>query len=246
MLAAFRSCAAWAGESCVRKRFSRSALFAAFGGFFCLVVAIGACASTAQAQETAVDLDPANSTITFTLGATLHTVHGTFKMKSGEIRFDAVTGKASGSIIVDATTGNTDNSSRDHKMHAEIIESAKYPEIVFSPSLLTPSPGHTLKETLQQQGAAEIQASGIFRLHGEDHEVTLTLDVRNEGDGRVEIASTFPIPYIQWGLKSPNTFILHVSDTVDLDIHASGKITSGARQTATFGSTRGTSSTATQ
>ena len=179
---------------------------------------------TISAQEDVAKLDPATSTIRFTLGATLHTVHGTFKMKSGEIRVEAATGKASGSIVVDATSGESGDSSRDHKMHKEIIESAKYPEIVFSPTQLIAQPGHTLAETLNQKGTTQVQANGIFRLHGQDHEVTLDLAVQNDGNGHVQISSTFPIPYIKWGLKSPNTFFLRVSDTVQLEIRASGQI----------------------
>ena len=176
------------------------------------------------AQEAVAKLDAATSTIHFTLGATLHTVHGTFKMKSGEIRVDPATGKASGSIVVDATSGESGDSSRDHKMHKEIIESAKYPEIVFSPAQLIAQPGHTLTETLNQKGITQVQANGIFRLLGQDHEVTLDLAVQNDGNGHVQISSSFPIPYIKWGLKNPNTFILRVSDTVQLEIHASGQI----------------------
>lgn len=154
----------------------------------------------------------------------MHTVHGTFKLKRGEIHVDPVTGKASGAIVVDATSGDSGDSSRDHKMHTEIIESSKYPEIVFSPTQLDAQPGHALKESLEQKGTTHVRADGIFRLHGQDHDVTLDLDVQNDGNGRIEISSTFPIPYIKWGLKNPNTFILRVSDTVQLEIHASGQI----------------------
>ena len=113
-------------------------------------------------------------------------------------------------------------------MHKEIIESAKYPEIVFSPTQLIARSGHTLKETLDQKGTTQVQANGIFRLHGQDHEVTLDLTVQNDGTGHVQVSSSFPIPYIKWGLKSPNTFILRVSDTVQLEIHASGQISNSS------------------
>ncbi len=53
-------------------------------------------APASVAQETLVTLDPAGAQIEFTLGATLHTVHGSFKLKHGEIRFDPATGSASG------------------------------------------------------------------------------------------------------------------------------------------------------
>lgn len=192
----------------------------------CLVFFVTTAPQAIRAQEASAKLDPANSTIKFTLGATLHTVHGTFKMKSGEIHFDSATGKASGSIVIDATSGESGDSARDNKMHKDILESAKYPEIVFSPTQLIAQAGHMLKETLDRKGTTQVQANGIFRLHGQDHDVTLDLAVQNDGDGHVEISSSFPIPYIKWGLKNPNTFILRVSDTVQLDIQAAGQVSS--------------------
>lgn len=191
---------------------------------FALLLILSFDARLLIAQETAVKLIPAKSPIHFTLGATLHTVHGTFQMKSGEIRIDPVTGAASGSIVIDATSGSSDNSSRDHKMHKEILESAKYPEIAFSPREFMPQPGHTLRETLNEKGTTQLQANGLFRLHGQDHDVTLDLTVENEGNGQVEISGAFPVPYVKWGLKSPNTLVLRVSDTVQLEIRASGQI----------------------
>jgi hypothetical protein len=41
------------------------------------------------------NIDPAKSVVHFTLGATLHTVHGTFRVESGTLRFDPGSGKAS-------------------------------------------------------------------------------------------------------------------------------------------------------
>jgi hypothetical protein len=40
----------------------------------------------------------------------------------------------------------------------------------------------------------------------------------------VQVSGKLSIPYIKWGLKSPNTFLLHVSDTVDVEIRSSGQI----------------------
>src|SRR6201982_1411891 len=65
------------------------------------------CAPRLFAQESIFALDPSKSTIEFTLGASLHTVHGTFKLKRGEIRFDPSKGTASGAIVVDALSGES-------------------------------------------------------------------------------------------------------------------------------------------
>ena len=103
-----------------------SAILAIALGVFVLAPAL-------RAQDSVITLDPATTEIDFTLAATLHTVHGTFKLKSGQIQWDSSTGRASGSIVIDATSGNTDNASRDKNMHTDILESVKFPEITFTP-----------------------------------------------------------------------------------------------------------------
>jgi polyisoprenoid-binding protein YceI len=211
----------------ISRIFGSSAFSATLRWKFLFLVVSAMSPAASHAQEIVVHLDPANTTIDFTLGATMHTVHGTFKMTSGEIDVNEVTGRASGTIVVDATSGNSDNGSRDDKMNKGVLDSAKYREIVFSPATLTAVPGHTLKETLEAKGTTELRADGLFSLHGQEHDITLDLAIRNNGNGGIQVSGNFPIPYIKWGLKSPNTFLLHVNDTVDLTIHATGHVVSG-------------------
>jgi len=165
-----------------------------------------------SAQETAVTLDPAETRIEYTLGATLHEVHGTFRLKSGVVHFNSLTGKAGGAIVVDATSGND---GRDSKMHREILESPKYPEIVFMPALV--------KGVVNAQGASQVEVSGIFRLHGQDHDLTLPLAIQMAGS-QVTASAHFAVPYQKWGLKNPSTFILRVKDTVEIDVEATGHL----------------------
>lgn len=176
----------------------------------------------ARAQELAVRIDPAQTKIEFTLSDVLHTVHGTFKVKRSTMRFDPSTGKISGAIIVDATSGESGNGSRDRKMHREILESGKFPEITFTPS--------QVKGALALQGPSRVEVAGQFNLHGQDHEVTLEMNVQPDGR-QLKLTTQLIIPYVQWGLKNPSTFILRVSDKVTIDIRAVGQAeASGAAQ----------------
>jgi polyisoprenoid-binding protein YceI len=169
-----------------------------------------------QAQASAVTLVPGSTKISFTLGATFHTVHGTLLLKSGVIRFDPGTGAASGSVIVDATSAETGNDSRDKNMHANILESQKFPEIVFTP--------RQVKGSVATQGKSEVEVVGTFRLHGQDHEMTMPVTVERDASGRLQADTHFAVPYVRWGLKNPSTFVLHVSDTVQLEIQATAQI----------------------
>jgi len=181
----------------------------------CVTLAALAIGPAGWAQEFVVQLDPTQTKIEFTLGSTLHTVEGTFKLKSGAIRYDPSTGKMSGLIVVDATSGESGNGGRDRKMHREILESNKYPEIIFTPT--------QVKSTFNPKSPSKLEVSGQFSLHGQDHDVTLPIDIQPSGR-QLQMATHITIPYIKWGLKNPSTFILRASDKVEIDIHAGGQL----------------------
>lgn len=171
-------------------------------------------AAVAQKQEV-VSFDPAGTTVNFTLADVLHTVHGTFKLKSGLIRFDAVTGVASGALVIDATSGDSGNKSRDQKMHSDILESGEYPEIVFVPQHVFGS--------MPAQGRAQVSVQGVFRMHGSEHPLTLTVPITVNGN-QLTANTQFLVPYQSWGLKNPSTFILRVSNQVQINITANARI----------------------
>jgi len=178
---------------------------------------VGAFAPAACAQAYVVNLDPAQTKITFTLDTTLHDVHGTFQLKSGQIHFDKASGKASGAIIVDARSGDSENKSRDKKMHQEILESPKYPEIVFTPQ--------QVRGSFDPQKASQVDVVGTFRMHGQDHDLTMTFAVQPASPARSQCDTHFTIPYVKWGMKDASTFLLHANDTVELEIRATAQIT---------------------
>jgi polyisoprenoid-binding protein YceI len=174
-------------------------------------------ARAAHAQELSVQVDPAQSNVEYSLGSTMHTVHGTFSIKNGSIHYDPASGKMGGTIVVDATSGQSGNSSRDSRMHREILESDKFPEIIFAPTKLT--------GVVAANGTSKVEVSGRFRLHGQEHDVTLPAEIKTEGQN-LSITTHMDIPYIQWGLKNPSNFLLHVSDTVKIEIQVRGHVQS--------------------
>jgi polyisoprenoid-binding protein YceI len=161
------------------------------------------------AGSMSLDLDPAKTTVQFTLHDVLHTVHGTFKLKRGSIQFDSDSGKASGEIVVDVTSGASGSDARDRRMHKEILESARYPEAIFTPD--------HVDGKVAPQGESQIDVHGDFKMHGADHELTLHVQVERMG-GQYIASTHFVIPYVAWGMKNPSNFLLKVDKTADLDI----------------------------
>ena len=164
------------------------------------------------ANSTSLDLDPAKTEIQFTLHDVLHTVRGTFQLKRGSIHFDPDSGKASGEIVVDVTSGASGSDARDRRMHKDILQSQRYPEAVFIPD--------RVDGKLAPQGSSQIDLHGVFKIHGADHDLVLHFQVDRAGDQGVASAH-FSIPYVEWGMKDPSNFLLKVDKTVDLDVKTS-------------------------
>jgi len=186
---------------------SRRWLIANFIAFLFCVAAL------CQSQQLRLEFDPSKTTIAFTLGDILHTVHGSFELKRGDVEYKIAAKSVSGNVIVDATSGQSGNHSRDRKMHKEILESARFPEINFHPDRVEGNVG-----TL---GASNIQVHGIFSIHGIDHELTMPVKLEVFPD-HWTADTHFTIPYVKWGIKNPSTFLLRVSESVEIDVHASG------------------------
>jgi polyisoprenoid-binding protein YceI len=170
----------------------------------------------AAAEQVQVTLDPAATKIEISVHDVHGGVRGTFKLKSGSISFDRKTGNAGGEMIVDARTGETGNNSRDSKMHKEVLESKRYPEITFIPK-------RVLGE-LAAQGQSNIQVEGVFHIHGADHDLTLSMPVQVSGD-QVTANTTFVVPYQSWGMKNPSLLFLHVDGKAQVTVSAAGRIT---------------------
>jgi polyisoprenoid-binding protein YceI len=129
--------------------------------------------------------------------------------------FDPATGAAEGEFLVDVTTGESGNSSRDAKMQNGVLESSKYPQAFFHPVKFSGN--------LKAGGTQNVTVGGTFNIHGADHPLTLQIAVRL--DGQEATATThFTISYVAWGMKDESTFLLKVDKEVTVDVVAWGTV----------------------
>jgi hypothetical protein len=169
----------------------------------------------ASANEIVLIVDPAQSSVHYTVSSSLHTVHGTFALKRGTLRLDPATGKAAGEIVVDAISGQSGNDSRDKKMHKEVLESARFTDIIFRPD--------HVEGTVQLQGGSSAQLHGSCVLHGSEHELTAPVRVELTS-GQWKGTASFSVPYNDWGLKNPGNFLLKVDHTVSIEVQMAGSM----------------------
>ncbi len=185
------------------------------GYLFLLAVLILCPVVGAQTHELQLQFSSATTSIGFTLGDTLHTIHGSFNLKIGDVSYDPATGSVHGSLVVDAASGQSNNRMRDRRMHREILESARFPEIAFRPD--------RVEGAIANSGASTVQVHGMFSIHGADHELIVPVRVQVFADHWIADAN-FTVPYVKWGIKDPSNFLLRVSESVEITVHATGAI----------------------
>lgn len=169
----------------------------------------------AAAEELTVRLDPEKTRVSFTLGATLHSVKGAARLASGEVRFDPESGEASGRVVVDAKSADTGNDGRDADMHGKVLESGRFPEVVLAVE--------RVEGRFEREGTSRLTLHGQLSIHGKSHPVSLAAEVTAKGR-EVEARLAFAVPYVAWGLKDPSKFMLSVAKEVRVAVDAVGTL----------------------
>ena len=183
--------------------------------FITALVILSGQLAAAQNRGMKVVLDPAQTEIRWKLSG-LHSVHGTFKLKTAEFLFNPKTGLAEGEILVDATTGESGNPARDKRMQEEVLESNRYPAIFYHPTEIK-GPIKT------DEGMQDLTGEGTFNIHGADHPLELPLKVQINA-GTVTATTRFTVPYVDWGMKNPSKLLLRVGKQVEIEVSAKGTI----------------------
>ena len=79
------------------------------------------------------------------------------------------------------------------------------------------------------RGDSALQVHGIFLLHGSEHALTVPAQVNLSGD-HWSASAKFTIPFIEWGLKNPSTWLLKVDRSVSIELELKGTIPSQAAE----------------
>ncbi|HEV7672103.1 MAG TPA: YceI family protein [Thermoanaerobaculia bacterium] len=175
---------------------------------------IAAVLMTAPGFAITFELDPQQTTLAMTFGATMHRVNGSLKVREGRIVISEG-GSASGRIVIDLTTAQTGVVRRDRKMHEKILESARFPLAVFTIE--------RMDGTVNRIGSSDIQLHGKLEMHGVTRQVALPARVTSDGH-RVSASGVLLIPYLQWGMADPSFFILRVEKQVKVTVKTAGRI----------------------
>jgi hypothetical protein len=178
-------------------------MLGALGGLGCALL-LSASAPLPQAQtskaaipEIILTVNPAQSTVHWSVDSSLHLVHGTFALKSGALHFES------------------GNASRDARMHKEILESTKYPDLIFQPTQID---GH-----IAVSGASDAKLHGVFSIHGADHDLIAAVHAELTGN-HWKGTTQFEVPYVRWGIKDPSNFLLKVKHVVSVELELSGEV----------------------
>ncbi len=170
-------------------------------------------ASVAFGQQ--LEFDNTATKIEWILVGNVHTVHGTFQLKQGEVNFDPANGNLSGELVVDTDSGDSGSAARDKRMKKEVLETDKFPEVRLSVK--------KLEGSITAESPSSVRLSGQLKIHGASHEVSIPLQVTLRG-GEFSGKGKFVVPYVEWGMKDPSNFLFKVNKTVEIDVETAGHV----------------------
>lgn len=180
------------------------------------VTVASALLATAAWSEQRYKVDPASSEIHFSVGASDGAVKGTFRVSSSEFTLDPASGAMTGTVSVDAASGDSGNKKRDKNMTNNQMKAQTYSTVTFAPAKYSGQ--------VKDSGDSTGQVDGTFTLLGQAHPLSVPMNVHIEGD-RFTATGNFVVPYVSWGMKDPSWFVMKVEKEVKVDLKLAGTIT---------------------
>lgn len=143
------------------------------------------------------------------LPATLHTVHGKAPQLAGTVSAEPGPGgkwQITSRIVVKAAAMETGNGSRDQKMREKILETDRFPEIVFESTRVA-----TDLSRFRKGERFTVEVTGDLTVHGKASSIQLPVDVEVTSE-RVILTGTFPLNWRQYGLPDPSFGVVRVRE----------------------------------
>jgi polyisoprenoid-binding protein YceI len=177
--------------------------------------------STVADGSTLYAIESGASDATFTIDEVLRgspkTVVGTTDQVSGQIAFDPTdpTSLQVGTILIDARTLQTDDSSRTRVLNNQILSTDQYEYISLTPTSLSGLP-----ETVTVGQPFTFQLTGDLTIRDTARPVTFDVTATMADDGSLTGAATSTIAYSDWGISIPSVpFVASVGDQVVLGLN---------------------------
>jgi polyisoprenoid-binding protein YceI len=162
------------------------------------------------AQATAYSIDPAACEAGFELKATMHTVHGSTRKVSGEVRAtpeEAGALSLSGRIEIDAAALETGNEKRDATMRRTSLLVASFPAIVFEPERFSPT------GPAGADGAVPGILTGRLTIRGVSKAQAIVAGLAHRG-ARIVASGSFDLAWADFGVPDPSFFVVRIDKTV--------------------------------
>jgi polyisoprenoid-binding protein YceI len=175
----------------------------------------------ASATPAIYEIQPADSQASFTIDEVLRgspkTVVGTTDQVSGQIAFDSSDPSSAqvGTILIDARTLATDDSSRNRVLNNQILSTDQYEYISFTTSQISGLP-----ETVTAGQPFTFQIGGDLTIRGATRPATFDVTVTPAEDGTLSGSATTTIQYSDWGISIPSVpFVAGVGNQVVLQLN---------------------------
>ena len=169
---------------------------------------------------TTYTIDQASSEARFVIDETLNgapvTVVGTTTQVAGKIALDTSDPSTAqvGAITINARTFATDSANRDRATQNQVLKTADYEYITFTPTTLIGLP-----ETLTVGQSYTFQIVGQLAMVGQTHEATFAATVTPTAGGTLQGTATTTINYADWGISVPSVpFVTDLAETVTLEL----------------------------
>jgi polyisoprenoid-binding protein YceI len=180
-------------------------------------VAADAASQTPSVYQIQSSASQASFTIDEVLRGSPKTVVGTTDQVSGQIAFDTSDPASAqvGTILIDARTLTTDDSSRTRVLNNQILSTDQFEYITFTPAGSTGLP-----ETVTVGQPFTFQLNGDLTIRNTTRPAAFDVTVTPAADGSLTGSATTTIQYSDWGISIPSVpFVASVGNQVVLELN---------------------------